>query len=105
MQLHSVSDMLTLMQGNSRFDSDVRTNPFTYAPAKNADIYIIQNSNIVELFTMLKKSDRDEQMVYYQVRLISNPQSVSYQAVGWDRDVHFPGSRYTARSKDLQDAG
>jgi uncharacterized protein (DUF2235 family) len=27
---------------------------------------ITQNSNIVELFTMLKKDDRTQQMVYYQ---------------------------------------
>jgi hypothetical protein len=27
-----------------------------------------QNSNIVQLFSMLKKDDKSQQMVYYQVR-------------------------------------
>jgi len=27
-----------------------------------------QNSNIIQLFSMLKKDDKSQQMVYYQVR-------------------------------------
>lgn len=31
---------------------------------------IWQNSNVVKFFSLLKKDDRNEQMVYYQVRLV-----------------------------------
>jgi len=31
----------------------------------------LQNSNIVQFFSMLKKDDKSQQVVYYQVRRIS----------------------------------
>lgn len=45
-----------------------------------ADIYIyyLQNSNIVEFFTTLKKDDHDKQMVYYQVHSKIIPRSDIY---------------------------
>ena len=30
--------------------------------------FYLQNSNIVQLFSMLKKDDKSQQVVYYQVR-------------------------------------
>lgn len=54
-----------------RFDSDVRE----LVCHSNSKVICTnafeQNSNIVELFTMLKKDDRTKQMVYYQVSSMS----------------------------------
>lgn len=38
-------------------------------------IFPPQNSNIVELFSMLKKDDRDQQMCYYQVQRTTHSSS------------------------------
>ncbi|TFK85566.1 hypothetical protein K466DRAFT_183453 [Polyporus arcularius HHB13444] len=68
------------------------------------DCFDADNSNVVSLFSMLKKGDRNEQMVYYQPGIgtyLSNTQNVNGikaridkvldEAIAWDLDAHVMG--------------
>ncbi|RDX42989.1 hypothetical protein OH76DRAFT_1253027 [Lentinus brumalis] len=68
------------------------------------DSFDADNSNVVGLFSMLKKDDRNEQMVYYQPGIgtyLSNTQNVNGfkaqidkildEAIAWDLDAHVMG--------------
>lgn len=48
-----------------RFDNDV--SDVCCSELRNRLIRMFENSNIVELFSILKKDDPDKQLVYYQV--------------------------------------
>ena len=37
------------------------------SPPPTAEFLLAQNSNIIQLFSMLKKDDKSQQVVYYQV--------------------------------------
>jgi len=52
---------------------------------------------------MLKKDDRDNQMVYYQV-LFKSYLKYSYltTAIGWDWDIHISPSGNAACSEDIK---
>ncbi|KAF5372317.1 hypothetical protein D9615_009242 [Tricholomella constricta] len=65
----------------------------------DADVWL-QNSNIVELFAMLKKDDREQQMCYYQAGIgtYTNPEIATPmmakiskaldEAIAWNLDAH-----------------
>ncbi|KAJ3741442.1 hypothetical protein DFH05DRAFT_1506115 [Lentinula detonsa] len=67
------------------------------------DQFDSDNSNIVQLFTVLKKDDRDKQMVYYQAGIgtytspqIATPLMAKFSktvdmAIGWYLDAHVMG--------------
>lgn len=64
------------------------------------------NSNIVQLVSMLKKDDKTRQMVYYQVRLalFVLPILIYGKFVAWHRDVPLTriGYIYASHSQDIQ---
>ncbi|KAF8066486.1 hypothetical protein FPV67DRAFT_1781048 [Lyophyllum atratum] len=68
------------------------------------DQFDSDNSNIVELFTMLKKDDRDKQMVYYQAGIgtytspqVATPLAAKIsktmdEAIAWNLSAHVMGT-------------
>ena len=67
------------------------------------DQFDADNSNIVQLVTMLKKDDKTKQMVYYQVRIsfLRGPHSDSL-FIGWHWDVCLTGSSYAVYVQGVQ---
>ncbi|KAG5638609.1 hypothetical protein H0H81_011499 [Sphagnurus paluster] len=77
------------------------------------DQFDADNSNIVELFAMLKKDDREHQMCYYQAGIgtYTNPEIATPlmakisktldEAIAWNLDAHVMGTSLTYPSKDL----
>jgi hypothetical protein len=72
---HDARTLVLCFDGTGdQFDTDVRT-PFL-SSSRASDtlahrmtlLSSLQNSNIVQLFSMLKKDDKSQQLVYYQVR-------------------------------------
>jgi len=53
-----------------QFDGDVSSTHLRPRRATNADD-LVQNSNVVQFHSMLKKDNKREQMVYYQVTINS----------------------------------
>lgn len=68
-----------------------------------------QNSNVVKFFSLLKKDDREEQMVYYQVRGTAPPPIMTIDRADWsrtadrNRDLHHPAGVYRRRTRCLED--
>lgn len=57
---------------------------------------------------MLKKDDRDQQMVYYQVNMLlisSSVHNTEGSFEGGYRNVHHPTDRYSRLRKVLEDGG
>ena len=75
---HDARTLVLCFDGTGdQFDADVR--PYSPFAGCASDRYLahrtplfccLQNSNIVQFFSMLKKDDKSQQLVYYQVRSV-----------------------------------
>jgi uncharacterized protein (DUF2235 family) len=78
------------------FDADVCVDIFypRWPFHRTAPFSVSQNSNIVQFFSMLKKDDKSQQMVYYQVRggwiYVHVVRLFKLSVLGRHRDVHDP---------------
>jgi len=66
---HHARTLILCFDGTGdQFDSDVCPHLYSRVAPSPSPRSSLQNSNIVQLFSMLKKDDKSQQMVYYQVR-------------------------------------
>jgi len=67
---------------------------------------LLQNTNVVKFFSLLKKDDFSEQLCYYQVLHFPSPTfAVTSRAIAWHRDVVQPWSRLAILLMGCQSPG
>ena len=73
-----------------KFDSDVRNPSSTCSPnTTSLTTASWQNSNVVQFISLLKKDNKREQMVYYQVRPSDRPYgtTLTFGTEDWNRHI------------------